>query len=161
MHHLSPFHINCFLYIGTCSLLAAIFVRDQPPPSTSPSSGLLGFCPRCNFIMPLHNARFFITPVLLLAARFYYAPRSKQKEREKCWCAGKFFIPAETKSHQKESALAENGLHVCQMIFTTSTAFLLASCVKKVTCVTQRFFWRQKEVTPVGYIRDSTRVHPS
>ena len=111
--------------------------------------------------MPLHAAQFFITPVLLLAARFYYAPRSKQKEREKCWCAGKFFIPAKKKSRQKEGALAENGLHVCRTIFTTSAAFLLASRVKKVTCVTQRFFWRQKEVTPVGYIRDSTRVHPS
>ena len=111
--------------------------------------------------MPLHAARFFITPVLLLTARFYYAPRIKQKEREKCWCAGEFFIPAEKKSRQKEGALAENGLHVCRTIFTNSAAFLLASRVKKVTCVTQRFFWRRKEVKPVGYIRDSTRVHPS
>jgi hypothetical protein len=142
-------------------VVAAIFVRGQPPPSTSPSSGLLGFCPCCNFIMPSHAAQFFITPVLLLAARFYYAPRSKRKEREKCWCAGKFFIPAKKKSRQKEGALAKNGLHVCRTIFTTSTAFLLASCVKKVTCVTQRFFRRRKEVMPVGYIRDSTRVHPS
>ncbi len=142
-------------------MVAAIFVRDQPPPSTSPSSSLLGLCPRCNFIMPSHPARFFITPVLLLAAQFYYAPRSKRKEREKCWCAGKFFIPAEKKSRQKEGPLAENGLLVCRTIFTTSAAFLLASRVKKVTCVTQRFFRRRKEVTPVGYIRDSTRVHPS
>jgi hypothetical protein len=35
-------------------------------------------------------------------------------------------------SRQKEGALAENGLHVCRTIFTTSAAFLLASRVKKV-----------------------------
>jgi hypothetical protein len=65
---------------------------------------------------------------------------------------GKFFIPAEKKSRQKEGALAENGLHVCRTIFSTSAAFLLASRVKKVTCVTQRFFWRQKKVTPVHHL---------
>jgi hypothetical protein len=65
------------------------------------------------------------------------------KKREKSVSArANFFIPAKKKSRQKEGALAKNGLHVCRTIFTTSAAFLLASRVKKVTCVTQRFFWR-------------------
>jgi hypothetical protein len=85
----------------------------------------------------------------------------EQAKRERKLVRGQIFHSGQKKSRQKEGALAENGLHVCRTIFTTSAAFLLASRVKKVTCLTQRFFWRQKKVTPVGYIRDSTRVHPS
>jgi hypothetical protein len=56
---------------------------------------------------------------------------------------------------------AENGIHVFQTIFTLAAGFLLASCEKKVTHVTQRFFWWQRKNTPVVYICDNTSVHPS
>jgi hypothetical protein len=56
---------------------------------------------------------------------------------------------------------AKNGIHVFWTISTSAAGFILASCNKKVTHVTQRFFWRQREDTPVVYIRDNTRVHPS
>ncbi len=46
-------------------------------------------------------------------------------------------------------------------IFTSAAGFLLASRDKKVTHVTQRFFWRRREDTPVVYIRNNTRVLPS
>jgi hypothetical protein len=56
---------------------------------------------------------------------------------------------------------AKNRIHVFWTIFTSAAGFLLASHDKKVTHVTQRFFWRRREDTPVVYIRDNTRVHPS
>jgi hypothetical protein len=62
---------------------------------------------------------------------------------------------------EQKAVPAKNEIHVFPTIFTSAAGFLLASCDKKVTYVTQRFFWRQREVTPVVYVRDSTRVHPS
>ena len=62
---------------------------------------------------------------------------------------------------EQKAVPAKNGIHVFPTIFTSAAGFLLASRDKKVTYVTQRFFWRRREVTPVVYVRDSTRVHPS
>jgi hypothetical protein len=50
---------------------------------------------------------------------------------------------------------------VFRTIFTSVAGFLLASSDKKVTHITQRFFWRQREDTLVVYIRGNTRVYPS
>ncbi len=62
---------------------------------------------------------------------------------------------------EQKAVPAKNGIHVFPTIFTSAAGFSLASRDKKVTYVTQRFFWRRREVTPVVYVRDSTRVHPS
>ncbi len=43
---------------------------------------------------------------------------------------------------EQKAVPAKNGIHVFPMIFTSEAGFLLASCDKKVTYVTQRFFWR-------------------
>jgi hypothetical protein len=76
--------------------------------------------------------------------------------------AGRLFFNPETSFPARtKGILAKNGLLVFPTIFTSAAGFLLASRDKKVTHITQRFFWRQREDTPVVYIRDNTRVHPS
>jgi hypothetical protein len=47
---------------------------------------------------------------------------------------------------EQKAVPAKNGIHVFPTIFTLAAGFLLASCDKKVTYVTQRFFWRRREV---------------
>jgi hypothetical protein len=50
---------------------------------------------------------------------------------------------------EQKALPAKNGIHVFPTIVTSAAGFLLASCDKKVIYVTQRFFWRRREVTPV------------
>jgi hypothetical protein len=54
--------------------------------------------------MPLQAARFFITPVLLLAAQFYYAPvndrASKKREKVGAW-ANFSFQPKKSPARKK------------------------------------------------------------
>jgi hypothetical protein len=72
-----------------------------------------------------------------------------------------FFNPETSFPARTKGILAKNGLLVLPTIFTSAAGLLLASSNKKVTQVTQRFFWRRREDTPVVYICDNTRVHPN
>jgi hypothetical protein len=125
------------------------------------------------------GCHFYIFIVELFLRGLYRSARSAkmraedcpgaQNERErvvKCWSLFSHLslclsLRGLGGGHFKIFIRAKNRIHVFWTIFTSAAGFLLASCDKKVTHVTQRFFGRQREDTPVVYIRDNTRVHPS